>query len=121
MLSQVASSDACVSCGACCANYRVSFYWAEAERMPANMVEPLTAVYSCMKGTNQAQVKCIALQGEVGQQVSCSIYTIRSSTCKEVQIADDHCNKARLAHNLIPLINIEQQDSENNENYDQVC
>lgn len=57
MLSQVASSDACVSCGACCANYRVSFYWAEAERMPANMVEPLTAVYSCMKGTNQAQVK----------------------------------------------------------------
>ena len=82
---------------------------------------PLTAVYSCMKGTNQAQVKCIALQGEVGQQVSCSIYAIRSSTCKEVQIADDHCNKARLAHNLIPLINIEQQDSENNENYDQVC
>ncbi|MGL5402238.1 MAG: YkgJ family cysteine cluster protein [Acinetobacter sp.] len=121
MLSQVASSDACVSCGACCANYRVSFYWAEAERMPANMVEPLTAVYSCMKGTNQAQVKCIALQGEVGQQVSCSIYAIRSTTCKEVKIADEQCNKARLKYNLIPLIDIEQQDSENNEDYDQVC
>ncbi len=121
MLSQVASSDACVSCGACCANYRVSFYWAEAELMPENMVEPLTSVYSCMKGTNQPQVKCIALQGEVGQQVSCSIYASRSSTCKEVQIADDHCNKARIAHHLIPLIQLEPQHSENNENYDQVC
>ncbi|ENX09229.1 YkgJ family cysteine cluster protein [Acinetobacter courvalinii] len=121
MLSQIATPDACVSCGACCANYRVSFYWAEAELIPEHMVEPLTAVYSCMKGTNQAQVKCVALQGEVGQQVSCSIYPVRSSSCKEVQIADSHCNKARLAHNLIPLVAIDQQPSENNDNYDQVC
>lgn len=121
MLSQIATPDACVSCGACCANYRVSFYWAEAELIPEHMVEPLTAVYSCMKGTNQAQVKCVALQGEVGRQVSCSIYPIRSSSCKEVQIGDSHCNKARLAHNLIPLVAIDQQPSENNDNYDQVC
>ena len=121
MLSQVATSDACINCGACCAYYRVSFYWAEGEIMPKDMIEPLTAVYSCMKGTNQAQVKCMALQGEIGQQVSCSIYHVRSSTCKEVQIADEQCNKARLAHNLIPLVLVESQNSENNENFDQVC
>jgi hypothetical protein len=53
--------------------------------------------------------------------VSCSIYHDRSTTCKEVKIADEQCNKARLKYNLIPLIDIEQQDSENNEDYDQVC
>lgn len=121
MLSQIATPDACMICGACCANYRVSFYWAEAEYIPETMVEPLTAIYSCMKGTNQSQPKCIALEGEVGTRVSCSIYHARSTTCKEVKIADEQCNKARLKYNLIPLIDIEQQDSENNEDYDQVC
>ncbi len=120
MLSQIVTPDACVHCGACCAYYRVSFYWAEAEAMPSEMIEPLTAVYSCMKGTNQTQVKCIALEGVVGQQVSCSIYEVRSSTCQEVQMADEHCNKARIAHNLIPLIQIEEQEAANNEDYNQV-
>ena len=121
MLSQIATPDACISCGACCANFRVSFYWAEAESMPEEMVEPLTAVYSCMKGTNQSPPRCVALQGDVGVNVSCSIYEVRSSSCKEVQIADEQCNKARMKHNMIPLICVEPQDSENNDNFDQVC
>jgi len=120
MLSQVATPDACMSCGACCTYFRVSFYWAEAEPMPENMVESLTPVYSCMKGTNQANPRCVALQGEVGQQVSCSIYEARSSSCKEVQIADSQCNKARLAHNMIPLTLLEEPDAENDGDYNQV-
>ncbi|AOA59648.1 YkgJ family cysteine cluster protein [Acinetobacter larvae] len=118
-LSQVSRDDICLSCGACCAYFRVSFYWAEGEAMPSEMVEPLTAVYSCMCGTNQKQPRCVALQGEVGQAVSCGIYTVRSESCKEVQAGDQQCQKARLAHGLIPIVNLDLASS-NDEGYDQV-
>ena len=107
MLSQVPTEDACLSCGACCAFFRVSFYWAEGISMPEHYTEPVTAVYSCMAGTNQASPRCIALQG--------------SSSCKEVQIADDQCNKARRAHNMIPFVQLEASIAVNDEGFDQVC
>lgn len=110
MLSQLPTADACLSCGACCSYFRVSFYWAEGIDMPQDYVESLTLVYSCMKGTNQANPRCIALQGEVGKQVSCGMYEQRSSSCKEVQIADEQCNKARIAHRLIPFTPLEEID-----------
>ncbi|MCM8513791.1 YkgJ family cysteine cluster protein [Acinetobacter bereziniae] len=121
MLSQISAQDACLNCGACCAFFRVSFYWAEGEAMPSDYVEPLTAVYSCMQGTNQKQPRCIALDGVVGQQVSCTMYEQRSSSCKEVQAGDGQCAKARQAHNLIPLIDIDVMTPSNDEDFDQVC
>jgi uncharacterized protein len=99
--------DACLSCGACCTFFRVSFYWAEGLEMPEDHIEELTAVYSCMKGTNQKLPRCIALRGTVGKQVSCEIYEVRSSSCKEVRVGDIQCNKARLAHQMIPFISLE--------------
>lgn len=89
--------------------------------MPSDYVEPLTAVYSCMQGTNQKQPRCIALDGVVGQQVSCTMYEQRSSSCKEVQAGDAQCAKARQAHNLIPLIDIDIMTPSNDEDFDQVC
>lgn len=89
--------------------------------MPPDYVEPLTAVYSCMQGTNQKQPRCIALDGVVGQQVSCTMYEQRSSSCKEVQAGDAQCAKARQAHNLIPLIDIDVMTPSNDEDFDQVC
>ena len=86
--------------------------------MPENYTEPVTAVYSCMAGTNQKNPRCIALSGEIGKQVSCGMYELRSSSCKEVQIADAQCNKARRAHGMIPLIEIELPDIQ--DDYDQV-
>ena len=121
MLSQIIAQDACTNCGACCAFFRVSFYWAEGETMPKDWVEPLTSVYSCMKGTNQQQPRCVALSGEIGQQVSCTMYEQRSSSCKEVEAGDSQCAKARSAHGLIPLIEIEIPPAVNDEDYDQVC
>lgn len=121
MLSQIPNANACLSCGACCTYFRVSFYWAEGENMPADYVQPLTAVYSCMQGTNQAQPRCIALEGVVGEQVSCGMYEQRSSSCKEVQTGDAQCNKARAAHGMIPLIDIEALPHSNDDDYDQVC
>ena len=120
MLSQKLTQDACLSCGACCAFYRVSFYWAEGENLPEHMVEPLTSVYSCMSGTNQPQPRCIALEGEVGKHVSCSVYEHRSSSCKEVQAGDTQCLKARKAAGLIPMIDVAAHDSANDQDYDQV-
>lgn len=107
MVDQISAQDACLSCGACCAYFRVSFYWSEGEVMPQDWIEPLTPVYSCMKGTNRAEPRCIALSGEIGQQVACTMYEQRSSSCKEVQAGDEQCTKARAAHKLIPLYNVE--------------
>ena len=121
MLSQVASADACLSCGACCAYFRVSFYWAEGIAMPEDYVEPLTAVYSCMQGTNQKNPRCVALEGRIGEQVSCGMYEARSSSCKEVQIADSQCNKARIAHQMIPLLQLADSESSLDEDIDHVC
>ena len=89
--------------------------------MPDDVVEELTPVYSCMKGTNQKNPRCVMLSGEIGQQVSCTMYEQRSSSCKEVQAGDAQCNKARFAHGLIPLVKIEPVLPSNDDGYDQVC
>ena len=88
--------------------------------MPEHYTEPVTAVYSCMAGTNQKNPRCIALEGEVGKQVSCGMYEARSSSCKEVQIANEQCNKARLAHNMLPFIQIENDAAENDDSFESV-
>lgn len=54
----------CMTCGACCAYFRVSFYWAEADDagglVPSALTEPLTPFLRCMSGTNQRQSRCAA-------------------------------------------------------------
>lgn len=95
----------CVECGACCASFRVSFYWSEAEAngLPVDLTRQVNAFYSCMAGTETHPVRCVALQGTVGQQVSCSVYAQRPSPCRDVQMGDEQCAKARRKHGLIPL------------------
>jgi Fe-S-cluster containining protein len=53
----LADSNPCLDCGACCASFRVSFYWSEAEArgLPAELTEQVNAWFSCMAGTNQAR------------------------------------------------------------------
>lgn len=110
----VVSIFPCLSCGACCAYYRVSFYWSEADpsvggRVPEAMTERLDPYKLVMKGTNCPQPRCTALSGEIGALVQCSIYPVRSSVCREFPEADTEeerlqlCNRARAAHNLLPL------------------
>ena len=70
----------------------------------ANLQVPKTNL--AMVATNQKNPRCIALQGTIGEQVSCGMYELRSTSCKEVQVADVQCNKARIAHNMIPFIQI---------------
>lgn len=103
----------CMSCGACCAYFRVSFYWAEGDDagglVPAALTEPLTPFLRCMSGTNQKVSRCVALRGTPGISVSCSIYENRPSPCRDFAmsgengIANDACNRARGQHGLPPL------------------
>jgi Fe-S-cluster containining protein len=78
-----ATDNPCLSCGACCAYYRITFHADEALAIPAEYLEQIQPEVSCMKGTNNYPPRCSALRGEVGQQVSCAIYENRPSPCRE--------------------------------------
>lgn len=104
----------CLECGACCATFRVSFYWAESEPALGGSVPPeLTVKINdqrvAMKGTTVPEPRCVALVGEIGCHTHCSIYTNRSSTCREFKSAleddepDSACNRARAKWGLPPL------------------
>lgn len=108
-----AEINPCVSCGACCAYFRVSFYWAEAKAgggtVPNAITEQVTPFISCMAGTNRKSPHCTALQGEVGQSVFCSIYRDRPSPCHEFEpsgeagVSNPYCDRARSHYGLLPL------------------
>lgn len=105
MSTNPSAYNACIECGACCTTYRVSFYWYETEAngLPPEMTRQLTPFRSCMAGTEANPVRCVALQGTVGQSVSCSVYAQRPTPCREVEAGDDQCAKARLRHGMLPL------------------
>ena len=95
----------CLTCGACCAAFRVSFYWAEAEErgLPEALTEPVQRWFACMAGTNQPRPRCAALQGEVGREVACTAYAQRPTPCRGVDAGDEKCRQARAMHGLAPL------------------
>lgn len=103
----------CMTCGACCAHFRVSFYWAEADDaggvVPADLTEPLNLMMRAMRGTNAREPRCVALQGEPGGCVSCGIYAQRPSPCREFAMSgesgvyNEACDRARARYGLPPL------------------
>ncbi len=110
----------CMSCGACCAHFRVSFYWGEADparggTVPPELAEDLSPFLRCMKGTSQSAPRCAALEGEIGQRVRCAIYEGRPTPCRDFGVewvdgvlvfnAEDleRCTQARAAWGLPPL------------------
>jgi Fe-S-cluster containining protein len=104
----------CQRCGACCAAFRVSFYSGEVDDMPggtvpAGLVEQIGPSRACMLGTAAAPVRCRALHGEIGREVSCAIYEFRPSPCREfapfavLGTADERCTEARRKYGLAPL------------------
>ncbi|MCC7412353.1 MAG: YkgJ family cysteine cluster protein [Gammaproteobacteria bacterium] len=114
-------SDPCRSCGACCAALRVSFHWSEGDDVspagvPAGLTEPVTPHLRAMRGTNQPRPRCIALAGEIGRDVRCTIYPRRGSTCREFApswrqgVPNPHCDAARALWDLPPLIPGDQSD-----------
>jgi uncharacterized protein len=103
-------SHACQSCGACCAAFRVSFYWGEVDEAPGGVVpvsftEKVNDHMACMRGTESSPVRCMALAGKIGEAVKCNIYEWRPSTCREFMPGTDACNRARARYGLklLPL------------------
>jgi Fe-S-cluster containining protein len=97
-------TNPCLSCGACCAAFRVSFHWVEAPpRLDARWIERVDAQHLCMAGTNSNAPRCIALRGEVGGPTSCAAYEARPPACREVQVGDGKCTRARARYGLMPL------------------
>jgi Fe-S-cluster containining protein len=104
----------CLSCGACCNHFRISFYQGELSTnlggvVPADLAMPLTSFLACMKGTD-AGGRCIALQGTPGQPgIGCAIYANRPSPCRQYPVwLDDgspnpDCNRLRARIGLPPL------------------
>lgn len=115
--SSTGLQDLCQTCGACCAAFRVSFYWAEsdetaADSVPADMTCQVAPLLCAMKGTDQPHPRCVALQGDVGVRVWCAIYERRPSVCREVTplgqdgLANLWSDRARVIWGLSPLTTV---------------
>jgi uncharacterized protein len=110
-------SHPCLTCGACCTQYRVAFHWMESDEVtPGGVPHELTEVLDphrlCMRGTHSKPVRCVALDAEIGVYSRCSIHPNRPSVCREVDAsweygkASPQCDKAREIHGL-PALSLE--------------
>jgi Fe-S-cluster containining protein len=104
----------CLTCGACCAHFRVALHWSEADpalggTVPLELTEPLRRHERAMQGTSRESPRCVALDAEIGVRSRCTIHPQRPSACRDVAAswesgaASPQCDRARLAHGLAPL------------------
>ena len=105
----------CISCGICCAHFRVSFYCGElfdglGGFVPAELTSQLTPLMACMKGTETGHGRCIALRGTLGRPgIACAIYANRPTPCREFAAwledgtPNPDCQRLRAGIGLPPL------------------
>ena len=100
-------SHPCLTCGACCASFRVDFSVHESEihggRVPASLADEINDSICRMRGTDYARPRCAALTGTVGEKAACGIYEWRPSPCREFAAGSDACNRVRQRHGLLAL------------------
>lgn len=99
----------CLTCGACCNYFRISFYHGELEGglggfVPNERANKLNDFFAVMKGS-ECGGRCNALIGEIGKEISCAIYSNRPTPCREFPVIVDgkinpECNKARIKNGL---------------------
>lgn len=115
------STNPCITCGACCATFRVSFYWGETTlasygKVPAKLTEKISPQRVCMTGTQVSNPRCVALDGTVGKDATCRIYSDRPSPCRDFEInvegVNPACDRARSRYGLVP-IHVVQIEPEN--------
>jgi uncharacterized protein len=97
----------CLTCGACCASFRVDFSACETQAgggdVPDGLAVEVTGHTARMRGTDHAQPRCAALTGKVGARAACGIYEWRPSPCREFEAGSDACERARRRFQLPPL------------------
>jgi hypothetical protein len=107
-------SNPCLNCGACCSHFRISFYHSELDYHPSGQVPDKLAVkvndtFACMQGTIDGG-RCVALQGEIGKQISCAIYENRPSPCRKYAVWEEdgtpnhQCQTLRKQIGIVPLV-----------------
>lgn len=112
--SVLSEYNPCILCGACCAYYRAGFYRGETTEIdpcgvPVEMTQVIAPFIRAMNGTLSKPPRCVALVGEIGKAVYCSIHSVRSSSCRDFMPSfaegtrNERCDKARLAHGIRPL------------------
>ncbi len=104
----------CLSCGACCASFRVAFHWAEADpslggQVPSERTVRWDAHRLALRGTDRNAPRCESLVGVIGSDAHCGIYAQRPSPCRDLAPAweqgepSPQCDRARQRHGLAPL------------------
>jgi len=62
-----------------------------------------------MRGSDRSTPRCVALAGDIGSSVRCTIYEHRASPCRDFPyswadgVHNERCDRARAAHGLPPL------------------
>ena len=101
----------CLACGACClnapANERAGVRaWVEVERDERILRRArLTKLWrrdddGAIHLRLDDRGRCVALRGQLGVRVSCSIYEVRPRACRRVQPGDGECRRAREEHGI---------------------
>ncbi|MFW7343717.1 YkgJ family cysteine cluster protein [Pollutimonas sp. H1-120] len=123
--NDTSAANPCLSCGACCAHFRVSFYCGEVAgesggTVPPELVSQVGPLRACMKGTEYGGQRCVALRGELGQEgIHCAIYEQRPSPCREFPAwmedgsPNPDCQRLRKAIGLPPLPHRSDDDDQN--------
>ena len=100
----------CQSCGACCARFRVSYYWGEA--VPDGYFNEANEMFRSLKSKNdlEGRPRCDALKGEIGTSVACGIYKDRPTPCQDFRYSyedggpkEPRCDEARGKFGMLPL------------------
>lgn len=103
----------CMDCGACCTYFKIYFPKKESSefggQVPKEMVEKYDRTRINMKGRHLFRgTPCVALTGEIGKNVSCSIYENRPNVCREFEVIskdgkqNPRCMRARREFGLKP-------------------
>ena len=94
----------CLTCGACCASFRVDFSVYETQELggdvPDGLAVDVTDTLRRMRGTDHSPPRCAALTGKVGTQAACGIDEWRPAPCREVAPGSPACERARQRHGL---------------------
>jgi Fe-S-cluster containining protein len=105
----------CKSCGACCCNTARNLRDNHREYVEITKKDKLFRERELLEqvGVKNArgelhmilvgpEQRCIALDGDIGEGVKCTIYAWRPQGCKNVEAGDDECLKARKSKGMSP-------------------
>lgn len=87
----------CLKCGACCAQPtgESSYVFVRDHEKPAFDEDLLEGDELRTKIDERGRTVCIALDGEIGECVSCSVYSYRPSSCRTFAAGSPGCLLAR--------------------------